>query len=107
MSAPPGFEAREVPVAADEHTESDASVVRRSLEDPDAFSVLFDRYADDIHRYAARRLGTEAADDLMAETFVIVMNWGTWVNAVSFGMIFLILLARPQGLLGRKEVRRT
>ncbi|WP_207950524.1 branched-chain amino acid ABC transporter permease [Nocardioides ochotonae] len=42
-----------------------------------------------------------------AETFVLVMNWGTWVDAVSFGLIFLILLARPQGLLGRKEVRRT
>jgi len=42
-----------------------------------------------------------------AETFVVVMNWGTWVNAVSFGLIFLILLVRPQGLLGRKEVRRT
>ena len=42
-----------------------------------------------------------------AETFVIFMNWGTWVNAVSFGLIFLILLIRPQGLLGRKEVRRT
>ncbi|MFE4214729.1 RNA polymerase sigma factor [Streptomyces sp. NPDC056844] len=74
MSAPPGFEALDVPVAADESTESDASVVRRSLEDPDAFSVLFDRYADDIHRYAARRLGTEAADDLMAETFVIAFQ---------------------------------
>ncbi|MDP3968284.1 MAG: branched-chain amino acid ABC transporter permease [Nocardioides sp.] len=42
-----------------------------------------------------------------AETLVLVMNWGTWVDAVSFGLIFLILLARPQGLLGRKEVRRT
>ena len=42
-----------------------------------------------------------------AETLMLVMNWGTWVDAVSFGLIFLILLARPQGLLGRKEVRRT
>nr|WP_187355979.1 RNA polymerase sigma factor [Streptomyces sp. QL37] len=61
-------------MGADEYTESDASVVRRSLEDPDAFAALFDRYADDIHRYAARRLGTEAADDLMAETFVIAFQ---------------------------------
>ncbi|TYL46367.1 branched-chain amino acid ABC transporter permease [Nocardioides sp. BGMRC 2183] len=42
-----------------------------------------------------------------AESFVLEMNWGTWVDAVSFGLIFLILLVRPQGLLGRKEVRRT
>jgi branched-chain amino acid transport system permease protein len=54
-------------------------------------------------------LGTVLGSYILAgaETFMIVMNWGTWVNAVSFGMIFLILLARPQGLLGRKEVRRT
>lgn len=42
-----------------------------------------------------------------AETLTLVMNWGTWVDAVSFGLIFIILLVRPQGLLGRKEVRRT
>lgn len=53
---------------------SDASVIERSWDEPDAFAVLFNRYADDIHRYAARRLGTEAADDLMAETFVIAFQ---------------------------------
>lgn len=58
--------------SGDEHT--DAWVVERSWDEPDVFSVLFDRYADDIHRYVARRLGTEAADDLMAETFVIAFQ---------------------------------
>lgn len=43
----------------------------------------------------------------IAETFVIVNNWGTWADAVSFGLIFLMLLVRPQGLFGRREVRRT
>ena len=42
-----------------------------------------------------------------AETVVMVLHMGTWVDAVSFGLIFLILLVRPQGLLGRQEVRRT
>ncbi|MFG2949359.1 RNA polymerase sigma factor [Streptomyces adustus] len=54
--------------------ESDASVVEKSWETPDVFAVLFDRYADDIHRYVARRLGVDAADDLMAETFVIAFQ---------------------------------
>ncbi|WP_405693077.1 RNA polymerase sigma factor [Streptomyces sp. NBC_01185] len=75
MTAPPGVEARrtvESGVGGDEP--SDASVVERSWGEPDAFAVLFDRYADDIHRYVARRLGTEAADDLMAETFVIAFQ---------------------------------
>lgn len=42
-----------------------------------------------------------------AETMVLALNLGTWVDAVSFGLIFLVLLLRPQGLFGRKEVRRT
>ncbi|MGW2827346.1 RNA polymerase sigma factor [Streptomyces sp. NPDC001443] len=54
--------------------DSDASVVEKSWETPDVFAVLFDRYADDIHRYVARRLGVDAADDLMAETFVIAFQ---------------------------------
>ncbi|WP_046258260.1 RNA polymerase sigma factor [Streptomyces sp. WM6386] len=53
---------------------SDASVVERSWEEPDAFEILFHRYADDIHRYVARRLGAEVADDLMAETFVVAFQ---------------------------------
>ncbi|MFD0415162.1 RNA polymerase sigma factor [Streptomyces sp. NPDC127108] len=49
--------------------ESDASVIARSRDEPEAFAVLFDRHADAVHRYAARRLGGEVADDLVAETF--------------------------------------
>ncbi|MFB4303182.1 RNA polymerase sigma factor [Actinomadura sp. NTSP31] len=49
---------------------SDAEVIRRSVHDPERFAVLFDRYAAQIHRYAARRLGTQAADDIVAETFL-------------------------------------
>lgn len=47
----------------------DASVIERSWDEPEAFAVLFDRHADSVHRYAARRLGAEAAEDVMAETF--------------------------------------
>jgi Branched-chain amino acid ABC-type transport system, permease components len=42
-----------------------------------------------------------------AETWVTINNWGTWADAISFGLIFLMLLVRPQGFFGRKEVRRT
>ena len=49
--------------------DSDASVIERSWDEPDVFAVLFDRHADSVHRYAARRLGAEAAEDVMAETF--------------------------------------
>ncbi|WP_432975982.1 branched-chain amino acid ABC transporter permease [Dactylosporangium sp. CA-233914] len=43
----------------------------------------------------------------IAETLVLTHTSGTWVDAVSFGLIFIVLLLRPQGLLGRREVRRT
>ncbi|MEU8823761.1 RNA polymerase sigma factor [Streptomyces sp. NPDC048636] len=49
--------------------DTDASLIERSRDEPEAFAVLFDRHAEAVHRYAARRLGAEAADDLMAETF--------------------------------------
>ncbi|MCZ4078041.1 branched-chain amino acid ABC transporter permease [Rhodococcus sp. H36-A4] len=42
----------------------------------------------------------------LSETLVLRFTGGGWVDAVCFGMIFLVLLIRPQGLFGRKEVRR-
>ncbi|WP_433337212.1 RNA polymerase sigma factor [Spirillospora sp. CA-294931] len=49
---------------------SDAEVVRQSLDDPERFAELFDRHHRRIHAYVARRLGTQAADDIVAETFL-------------------------------------
>ncbi|TMR93941.1 RNA polymerase sigma factor [Nonomuraea basaltis] len=48
----------------------DGELIRRSVHDPEQFAALFDRYAQQIHLYAARRLGTQAADDIVAETFL-------------------------------------
>ncbi|TQL88049.1 RNA polymerase sigma-70 factor (ECF subfamily) [Actinoallomurus bryophytorum] len=50
--------------------EQDAALIRRSWHDPEAFAGLFDRYVEQIHHYVARRLGTDAADDIVAETFL-------------------------------------
>lgn len=61
MSGPPPGAARDG---------NDAEVVARSLEQPELFALLYDRYASDIHRYAARRLGDGAADDITADTFL-------------------------------------
>jgi RNA polymerase sigma factor (sigma-70 family) len=48
----------------------DAQQVELSLRDPECFGVVFDRYFGEIHGYAARRLGRDAADDVAAETFL-------------------------------------
>ncbi|MTD13416.1 branched-chain amino acid ABC transporter permease [Nakamurella sp. YIM 132087] len=42
-----------------------------------------------------------------AETGILTYTGGTWVDAVSFGLILVVLLLRPNGLFGRKVVRRT
>jgi RNA polymerase sigma factor (sigma-70 family) len=49
---------------------SDAALLAAAREDPDAFQALYERYADAIHGYFARRTGDySAALDLTAETF--------------------------------------
>jgi len=48
----------------------DAFYIERSWAEPEQFAVLFDRHAPRIHRYVARRLGREVADDVVAETFL-------------------------------------
>ncbi|MFF0206127.1 RNA polymerase sigma factor [Streptomyces sp. NPDC005017] len=52
----------------------DGDLVAQSLEEPELFARLYDRYAPDIHRYAARRLGTGPAEDITAETFLIAFR---------------------------------
>ncbi|MFD5816788.1 RNA polymerase sigma factor [Streptomyces sp. NPDC127038] len=53
----------------EDREDSDARVIARSRDEPEQFAALFDRYADVVHRYVARRIGPETAEDLMAETF--------------------------------------
>ncbi|WP_433179122.1 RNA polymerase sigma factor [Actinoallomurus sp. CA-150999] len=54
--------------------ETDAEVIEASLREPERFAALYDRHHATIHRYLARRLGRDEADDLMAETFLIAFR---------------------------------
>jgi RNA polymerase sigma factor (sigma-70 family) len=49
---------------------SDAEIVTASIRDPSRFGEIFERYADDILRYASARLGSDLAEDVTAETFL-------------------------------------
>lgn len=60
---------RLLPLAAD-----DAEVITASLAEPGRFAVLFDRHAPHIHRYLARRVGPQVAEDLLAETFLVAFG---------------------------------
>jgi RNA polymerase sigma-70 factor (ECF subfamily) len=48
----------------------DSVIIARSVRDPEQFAVVFRRHAPGIHRYVLRRLGADAADDVVAETFL-------------------------------------
>ena len=52
----------------------DAAVIRLSRHEPEQFTVLFRRHAPHIQRYVVRRLGQDAADDIVAETFLLAFR---------------------------------
>ncbi|MFI0453478.1 RNA polymerase sigma factor [Actinomadura sp. 6N118] len=52
----------------------DAGLIRRSLTEPEWFSGLFDRHGRRIYDYAARRLGADAAEDIVGETFFVAFR---------------------------------
>jgi RNA polymerase sigma factor (sigma-70 family) len=54
--------------------EDDAAVIRRSRDEPEHFAVLFRRYAPQVQRYVRRRIGADAADDVVAETFLAAFS---------------------------------
>ena len=56
------------------HRVADAAVIERSWAEPEAFAELFDRHADEIHRYTAWRLGGDGAEDVLAETFTVAFQ---------------------------------
>ena len=54
--------------------DDDGSVVARSVGDPEQFATLFRRHSPVIQRYVIRRIGPAAADDVVAETFLIAFR---------------------------------
>ena len=66
MPDPPGGPEQ----ASAEAPPDDAAIIERSAGDPEAFAVLYDRHAAMLHRYVARRLGEDVADDIVADTFL-------------------------------------
>jgi RNA polymerase sigma-70 factor (ECF subfamily) len=52
----------------------DHELIQFSLAEPERFAGIFDRHAEAIHRYLARRIGRSLADDLTAETFLVAFR---------------------------------
>jgi RNA polymerase sigma factor (sigma-70 family) len=53
---------------------SDATIIERSLREPEDFAAVFHRYYAPIHGFAGQRLGPALADDVAAETFLIAFD---------------------------------
>ncbi|TMR01252.1 RNA polymerase sigma factor [Actinomadura soli] len=52
----------------------DSELIAESLSRPEVFGELFDRYFKVLSRYAVRRLGVEAAEDVVGETFLVAFS---------------------------------
>ncbi|HXF10572.1 MAG TPA: branched-chain amino acid ABC transporter permease, partial [Desulfuromonadaceae bacterium] len=40
------------------------------------------------------------------ETFMKGSHWSTWADGLAFAILILILLVKPSGLLGKKEIEK-
>jgi RNA polymerase sigma factor (sigma-70 family) len=55
-------------------TSDDGTIIRHSISDPERFAVLVRRHAPAITRYVTRRIGADAAEDVVAETFLVAFR---------------------------------
>ena len=53
---------------------SDAEVIRRSLGEPEAFGLIYDRHAATLLRFLGRRVGAKVAEGLVGELFRIAFE---------------------------------
>jgi RNA polymerase sigma factor (sigma-70 family) len=53
---------------------SDAEVIGRSLDEPEAFGLIYDRHAATVLRFLGRRVGAEVAEGLLGELFRIAFE---------------------------------
>ncbi len=50
---------------------TDAAAIAASIEAPSHFGAVFERHHPAVHRYLARRLGVDLADELAADVFAV------------------------------------
>lgn len=53
---------------------TDSEIVQRSVKDAHVFSELFERHARAVAGFAARRIGSQLAEDVVSETFLVAFR---------------------------------
>lgn len=66
---------------------TDNEIIARSIGEPAAFSEIFERHARPVGGYIRRRVGVDAADDVLSETFLVAFRRravfdGAWESAL-------------------------
>jgi RNA polymerase sigma-70 factor (ECF subfamily) len=74
MTEGPAVMIPEIRAAGADAEADDAAIITESLGQPERFAVIFDRYFSEVHRYVERRLGTEAADEVASDTFLVAFG---------------------------------
>lgn len=54
--------------------QTDAQIIAESVDRPEMFAALFDRHFGAVYRYLARRVGSDLANDLAAEAFLLAFD---------------------------------
>lgn len=52
----------------------DSEIIRRSLDEPGVFSDIFERHVRPVGGYIRRRIGADAVDDVLSETFLVAFR---------------------------------
>ncbi|MFK4760196.1 RNA polymerase sigma factor [Microbacterium sp. ZW T5_45] len=53
---------------------TDSEIILRSLDDPGAFAEIFERHVRSVGGYIRRRVGTDAIEDVLSETFLVAFR---------------------------------
>lgn len=53
---------------------TDSEIIQRSLDDPGGFSEIFERHVRPVGGYVRRRVGEDAVDDVLSETFLVAFR---------------------------------
>jgi RNA polymerase sigma factor (sigma-70 family) len=57
-----------------DHPTSDSDAISASTSAPAGFATIFDRHFDALHTYLQRRVGSDLADELSAQTFLVAFD---------------------------------
>jgi RNA polymerase sigma-70 factor (ECF subfamily) len=54
--------------------DNDSEIISRSIAEPELFAQIFERHAAAVGGYTRRRVGLDAVDDVLSETFLVAFR---------------------------------